>query len=368
MGDAPGWRIGAVAGVPVYVARTWLVIAALVVALFGPGLAQAYPDLGVLAYGVAAVYALALLGSVLLHEVAHAVAAQQVGLPPQHIVITLWGGHTQFTSQAVSPGRSLLVAVVGPAANGVLAVAVWLVLQVLPVTGVGYSVLLSLAVTNAFVAVFNLVPGLPLDGGRVLEALIWKVTGRRHTGTFVAAWAGRLVAVAVLLYALAPLLSGGTPRLLLVVWAAMIGGMLWTSAGQALKGAQVDRRALSVSLSSLMQPAVVVPAGASLAHALAIGHDGAVVLVSDQGAPLGVLDRAASAQVLPERHDLVTVASVARRLDPGAVLDVRLTGEALLEALRSRPETESYAVVDGGVVVGLLPVRSVLAALTGTRP
>ncbi len=366
--DAPGWRIGRVAGVPVYVARSWLLIAALVIALFGPGLAATFPQLGALAYGIAALYAVALLGSVLLHEVAHAVAAQRVGLPPQHIVITLWGGHTQFATQAVSPGRSLLVAAVGPAANGVLAVVVWLLVQALPVTGVGYRVLLSLAITNAFVAVFNLVPGLPLDGGRMLEAVIWKVTGRRHTGTIAAAWVGRLVAVGVLLYALAPVLTGGTPRLLLVVWAAMIGGMLWTAAGQALKAAEVDRRALAVSLPALMQTAVLVPSTASLARALAAAGGRAVVLASEEGQLLGVLDPVAAAQVGPERLDEVAVGSVARRVDGGAVLDVGLRGEALLTALRARPDTDTYVVVDRGVVVGVLPVRTVVAALTGARP
>ncbi len=366
--DAPGWRLGRIAGVPVYVARSWLLIAALVIALFGPGLSRAFPQLGALGYGIAALYAVALLGSVLLHEVAHAVAAQRVGLPPQHIVITLWGGHTQFATQAVSPGRSLFVAAVGPAANGVLALAVWLVVQALPVTGVGYRVLLSLAITNAFVAVFNLVPGLPLDGGRVLEAVIWKVTGQRHTGTIAAAWVGRVVAVGVLLFALAPVLTGGTPRLLLVVWAAMIGGMLWTAAGQALKSAEVDRRALSVSLPSLMQSAVLVPVSATLAQVQAVAAGRAVVVASEQGQLVGLLDTSAAAQVPPERLDQVPVGSVSRRLDPGAVLDVALRGEALLSALRSRPEADSYVVVDQGVVVGVLPVRTVVAALTGARP
>lgn len=388
---APGWRLGHVAGVPVYVARSWLVIAALVLVLFGPGIARDRPDLGVLAYGVAGVYAIALLLSVLLHEVAHAVAAQRVGLPPQHIVITLWGGHTQFTSQAASPVRSLLVAVVGPLANGALAVAAWAALQVLDPFGIGYRLVFGLAVTNAFVAVFNLVPGLPLDGGRVLEAVIWQVTGHRHTGTLVAAWAGRVVAVAVVLYAVSPLLRGGAPSLLLVVWAALIGSMLWTAAGQALQGARIDRRALRVDLPNLMEPAVVVPSTATVAQALAAARDlaaarggagratvpggtvprddlpaVAVLLGSGSGQLVGVVDRVALAQVPPERRADVPVASVSRRHDPAAVLDVGLRGEALLAALRARPNVEAHAVVDRGQVVGLLPVRAVLAALTGT--
>ena len=184
---APGWKVGQVAGVPVLVSQSWLLIAALVTVLFGQQLA---PVLGAVGYLVALGYAGALFLAVLVHEAAHAVAARAVGLPPTHIVITFWGGHTQFESEAASAGRSVLVAVVGPLANGVLAAVAWVLAGAVDGGAVAGRLLLAFTITNLFLAVFNLLPGLPLDGGRVLEALVWRITGSRSTGTLVAGWAG----------------------------------------------------------------------------------------------------------------------------------------------------------------------------------
>jgi len=373
---APGWKVGQVAGVPVYVSQSWLLIAALVTFLFGGQLA---PVLGAtVGYLVALGYAGALFLAVLVHEAAHAVAARGVGLPPTHIVITFWGGHTQFESEATSAGRSVLVAVVGPLANGVLAAPAWVLAGSLDTDAVAGRLLLAFGITNLFLAVFNLLPGLPLDGGRVLEAVVWRVTGSRSTGTVVAGWAGRVVAVLAVGYALLPLLQGRPLRLLTVVWAALIGAMLWSAAGQAIAGARIRSRAERVRLPSMMTPAVAVPAGTSLASLAgspagrAVGQeDGApaVVLVDEAGAVRGLLDPAAAQAVPAGRLHEVRVEQVSRRHDPSAVLDVRLTGDALITVLQ-RARAGDAVVLDQGRVVGLVRVDEVVAVLlgAGARP
>jgi Zn-dependent protease len=368
---APGWKVGRVAGVPVHVSQSWLLIAGLVTFLFGGQLA---PVLGATAgYLVALGYAGALFVAVLVHEAAHAVAARAVGLPPTHIVITFWGGHTQFESEATSAGRSVVVAVVGPLANGVLAALAWVLAGTLEGSGVAGRLLLAFCITNLFLAVFNLLPGLPLDGGRVLEALVWRVTGSRSTGTLVAGWAGRVVAVLAVLYALLPLLQGRGLRLFTVVWAALIGAMLWSAAGQAIAGARIRSRAERVRLPAMMTPAVAVPAGTSLASLAgslagraekAGGGVPAVVLIDDDGSVLGVLDPAAAQAVPPGRLHEVQVEQVSRRHHPSAVLDVRLTGDALITALQQARAGDAV-VLDEGRVVGVLPVDEVIAVLLG---
>ena len=368
---APGWKVGQVAGVPVHVSQSWLLIAALVTFLFGGQLA---PVLGATAgYLVALGYAGALFVAVLVHEAAHAVAARAVGLPPTHIVITFWGGHTQFESEATSAGRSVLVAVVGPLANGALAAVAWVLASAFDTGAVAGRLLLAFCVTNLFLAVFNLLPGLPLDGGRVLEAVVWRATGRRGTGTLVAGWAGRVVAVLAVLYALLPLLQGRPLRLFTVVWAALIGAMLWSAAGQAIAGARIRGRAERVRLAAMMTPAVAVPAGtslAALARSLADGSgrpDGAVpavVLVDHAGGVQGLLDPAAAQAVPPGRLHEVQVEQVSRRHDPSAVLDAGLTGDALITALQQARAGDAV-VLDGGRVVGVVPVDEVIAVLLG---
>ena len=137
--------------------------------------------------------------SVLLHEISHAVMAQRYGLGVRSISLNFLGGATEIDSETRTPGQEFKVAVVGPLTS----LAVGLSLPWLAAPGRARrpaSVWRSacLAWANLIVGVLNLVPGLPLDGGRVLRALVWKITGNMHRGTIVAAWGGRVAAVLVL--------------------------------------------------------------------------------------------------------------------------------------------------------------------------
>ena len=364
-----GWQIGRLLGVPVVIAKSWFVIAAVVTFLFSDQVRGVAPDLGPGVYLVAFGFAVLLFASVLVHELAHAVTARATGLPATEIVLHLWGGHTQFESEAISPGRSALVAVVGPLSNVVLAVPAVLLLPALD-GGLTRLVVLAFAYTNGFVAVFNAVPGLPLDGGRVLEALVWKITKDRHAGTIAAGWGGRVVAVAIGLWAILPLLSGGRPDLVRVVWAALIGGLLWNGATQAIRTASVRRRAPRAVAANLAVPAVGVPANVSLGEALdAAGRVGArhIVLVGPDAAPVAIVEPTAVERVPAERAGQVAVASVARRIDPRAVVDVSLAGEPLLQALGSLPG-EEFVVLDADRrVVGVLHARDVVDAVVPRR-
>ncbi len=135
-GRKEGIPLGRIAGIPVILAYSWFIIAAFTVIAFGPVLQSDYPRLGVTAFFVAFAYALLLLISVLAHELAHALTAKLFHWPTEKIVLNLWGGHTEFQSFTASPGRSVLVAMAGPAANFVLAGAGWLLLTGGDLTGV----------------------------------------------------------------------------------------------------------------------------------------------------------------------------------------------------------------------------------------
>ncbi|NQD90152.1 site-2 protease family protein, partial [Paenarthrobacter sp. CM16] len=116
-----GIPLGKIAGIPVYLAYSWFVIAGFTVIVYGPALLVRMPDLGIGAYFVALGYALLLAVSVLIHELAHALSAKVFNWPTEKIVLNLWGGHTQFENFTASPGRSVVVALAGPASNFVLA-------------------------------------------------------------------------------------------------------------------------------------------------------------------------------------------------------------------------------------------------------
>jgi Zn-dependent protease len=123
MAPGSGILLGRVLGVPVRLAPSWFVVAVVVVVLFAPSVERSTDLVAPATWGVAALFAVLLLGSVLLHEVAHAATARALGLPVTEIVANLWGGHTQFSDESPSPGSTALVAVAGPLANGGLTLA-----------------------------------------------------------------------------------------------------------------------------------------------------------------------------------------------------------------------------------------------------
>ncbi len=357
-------------GAPVLLRPSWFVVAALVTVLYVPAVhAQAPAASAPLAYLVAATFALMLLGSVFLHELAHAVAARRVGTPPTHIVLDVWGGHTAFSDELPTPGRSIFVAAVGPITNAVIAVLATQLRSALQPQGVTSVLLLALALSNWFVAGFNALPGLPLDGGRVLEGLVWSVTGERTTGSLVAGWCGRVVAVGAAGYVVArAVLTGASVDLTTVVWMLLVASVLWQGATQAIRAARWRRRAPAVSAAGLLRPAVAVPAAASVAEVVVAANAagvGEVVVLDPDGRPSGLVDAAAVAAVPPERAGSVRVGAVARALPPGASLAVELSGEDLLAALQSVPHPEYVVVAGGARVVGVLRWGDVQARLVG---
>ena len=362
----PGIPLGRVIGVPIYLAPSWFVVAAVVIVAFEPAVASA-SDVGRPAtFAVAGAFVVLLLLSVLVHELAHAAAALSLGMPVKEIVATLWGGHTQFEDEAPTPGRSAVVAVVGPVSNGVLAGLGLLLLTQID-DGVGRLLLLALVATNGLVAVFNLAPGLPLDGGRLVESAVWAATGRRWRGTVTAGWCGRAVAVLVLLWTLGrPLIFGEVPGLFTLVWAVLIAGMLWQGASSAIAVGRLHSTAERLDLATYTAPAVASPAASAQWQAIAPG-DLHVVAVDSEGRPVGVLtpqarDQLTTGAAPPPGTPLAAVMTV---LDPSVTLPATATGPDVLAALANRP-AYTYVVVDArGDVVGLAEGQRLADAMTG---
>jgi Zn-dependent protease len=210
------WRVGRVAGVEVRVDRSWAVVALLVTYSMYLRLSVLYPELeGGGAAALAMLSAVLFFGSVLVHELAHALVAQARGIRVQDVTLFLFGGATRARVESRGPGEEFLVALVGPLTSGLLAglfgVVAGLGREVLsaPLAGtLGY-----LAWTNLVLAAFNLVPGFPLDGGRLLRAAVWRATGSLGRATRVASAAGQGVG-----------------------WLLVAGGVAWLAAGDLAGG------------------------------------------------------------------------------------------------------------------------------------
>lgn len=365
-----GWRVARVRGIPVYIGRSWPVIALLIVVLFGRDL----PFPPAMSYLLAACYSVLLLVSVLVHEAGHAVAARSVGSRVDRIVVNLWGGHTVFSGTDLPPLRSAYVAVAGPVGNLLLAALGWGLYQVAD-SPVPSLLAWALQWANLLVAGFNLLPGLPLDGGHVVEALVRAVTGRRATALVVAGWSGRVVTILVAVWFLSePVRTGRTPDLYSMIWIGLVGAFLWQGATHAIRAGQVRGAVAAVPLRAVLRPVVEVPAHASAESVMGayLDHPEAEqVLVTDPtGAPLGFLDHDALGAVPQDRLGQVPAMSFLIRPQPGWVVvadpDSDLT--SVVESLAGNREGESVKQVvlvchPGGRFAGTVSLADVDAAL-----
>jgi Zn-dependent protease len=317
---SPGWRIGHLAGTPVYIGRSWFLVAGVIIVLFGPVVQRTLPELGGWAYLVAGAFAILLLVSVLVHEAAHALVGQLSGYSVNRVVADFWGGHTAYDSRDSTAGRSALVAIAGPMANAALAGLGWLWLQQAD-SGINFLLAAGFTYANAFVAAFNMLPGLPMDGGYLVDSLVWKVTGSRGTGMMVAGWSGRLMVVALAWWLIGrPLLAGRDPSLTSILWLVLLGGFLWLGASEAIKVGRARMRLEAVRVSEYLTTVVTVPAHAPLtqlpppAGQLVLGTDSA-------GHPVGILDPSALSTVPRDVWDSTQIGSVLQHLPDSWVVE-----------------------------------------------
>jgi Zn-dependent protease/CBS domain-containing protein len=358
--DAPasGMKIGRFLGIPIYADVSLFLTGALVAYGFLPRLESEDPSLGSSKYLVAGGFALLLYLSILVHELAHAAVARAYRLPVRSVVLSMLGGATALDRRPDTPGRDFAISGAGPAATLLIAALGWAGMQLTPSGSWVNLVLFQLALSNVIVGGYNLLPGLPLDGGSMLAAVVWRVTGDELKGQVTAGWSGRGVAV---LTAASPFLlgarAGQPPNTLFVVWAAVLAFFLWNGSTQSLRAAKVRARLPRLALRGMLRPALLVHAGLPLAEALrqlAEAGAGALVVTDSAGRPTGLVSEASVAATPLERRPWVSVNEVARPLVAGLVLGPDLVGEALLTALRQTPATE-YLVVDAaGSVLGVL--------------
>ncbi|MDO5743610.1 MAG: site-2 protease family protein [Micrococcaceae bacterium] len=363
-----GIPLGSIFGVPVSLAWSWFIITGFIVLVFGPTVARSMPELGAGAYLVAFAYAVLLAISVLIHELAHALSAKAFGWPGAKITLNLWGGHTQFSSFDATPGRSLAVAMAGPAANFVIAGAGYVLLRAVEPVGVLALLWGILVWANLLVALFNVLPGLPLDGGRLVESAVWRYTGSQDRGTIAAGWAGRVLVVLIVGYfVITPLTRNQPLDLQVIIVAVLIGGFMWVGASQGITNAKLRLRLPLVSVRALMEPATAIRQDSNLADVAARLHSrgGRIILIDAPGNPVAVIDEATLAAIDPALLAQSPALSAARALGPGAVVDANADGRALIGYLATLQGSE-YAVIDESHrIIGLLSQARILAAITG---
>ncbi len=358
----PGtFRLGSVAGIEITVAQSWFLIIGMIAILVAPQIQDVEPGLGGYAYGAGAAFAILLYLTVLLHEISHALAARAFEMPVTSINLHFLGGATEIEGEAATPWREFVIAVVGPLTSLAIGGVGLLALVAVPDGLLRYTIG-GLAVANLVVGAFNLVPGLPLDGGRVLQAIVWRVSRRRSLGVVVAAWGGRVTALVAASYPLILLGLGDEPQIFDYLLAFLVGTFLWTGATQAMVVSKVKAKLPAIQARTLARPAIGVPADLPLSEGIRRANEanaGSLVVITSDGAPAGVVNESAVVSTPMERRPWVSCGDLARRLEPGLLLPADLAGEPLLHAMQRTPATEYVLLESSGSVYGVLVTRDV---------
>jgi CBS domain-containing protein len=287
------------------------------------------------------------------------------------IVIYFLGGVSEIEREPETPGREFTVAIVGPLLSLVLAGLGYVLWRIVPVNydSVGSEVVNdligSLWVANLLVAVFNLLPGLPLDGGRALRAIIWAITKRPMSATLAAAWVGRVLAAAIVIAVLyASSRSSGIGSYTLFM-GMLVASFIWMGAGRAVLVAKNRERLPDVQVRRLTRRAIGVDARLPLAEALRRANEAGargLVIVGREGEPTALVDESAVVATPEQRRPWIDVAAVARALQPGMVLSADLGGEQLIAAMRAMPSTEYLVLDNEGKIFGVLAAVDVQRA------
>lgn len=243
-------QIGRIAGIPIGIHYSWFIVFILVLVTLSLAFFPVQvPGLSATEYLVMGfITTLLFFASVLGHELSHSVLAIRRGIPVQSITLFIFGGVSQISREADNPRTELLVALAGPLSSigiGIVFAAIWFFSA--PVSIPISAVAAYLATINVFLALFNLIPGFPLDGGRVLRAIVWQVTKSQRRATRVAATGGRVVSYLFILAGVFEALVLG--NIIGGIWLAFIGWFLNTAASSSyrqtalqdiLKEAEVD--------------------------------------------------------------------------------------------------------------------------------
>jgi Zn-dependent protease len=365
----PGIVIARPFGIPVYISPYWFLIAGLFIVLYANSLEQSVQ--GSLRYLVSAAFVILLYASVLVHELSHCVVARAFGLPVRRILLYPLGGFSEIEKEAQTPAREFLVSAAGPVLSLLLAaVGFGLSKVVTGATSTAHVLVVQVMYANLLVGLFNLLPGLPLDGGRMLRAGIWKVTRQPGTATLGAAWAGRVLAAALLIVPFVLFARNSNSNVIFdAAWLAVIAAFMWLGAGQAIRVTKVRERLPGLQARLLARRSIPIQASLPLAEAIRradAAQARALVVVDHEDKPIAIVNESAVMATPPQRRPWIEAGSLARTLDESLVLSADLSGMALLEAVRKSPASEYLLVEPSGKVFGVLAAQDLDHAFAGS--
>lgn len=365
-----GWKIARIAGFDIRVHYSWLFIFALLTWSLAAGVFPgAFPGWAPLTYwGIAVLASLLLFGAVLLHEISHALVARARGLPVHSITLFIFGGVTETAGEAATPGVEFWMALVGPLTSLLLSGLCFGLAVLAAAAGASeplFALLGYLAWVNLTLAVFNLIPGFPLDGGRVLRALLWALRRDRRWATRVAAWVGTLCGYLFILGGLWIVLATGA--VISGLWLAFIGWFLQNAASAAAQEEQAQELFRGITVARVMNPRPVTIGPQSSLRELVddylLRHNVRVLPVVDSlGQLLGLITTSDLHRIPADRWSVTAVGAV---MTPTTRLrTVRPDDDIQVAMAQLRAEDHNQLpVVEGERLAGLLTRSDILRYL-----
>lgn len=359
-----GTKVFSVGGIDIYVNWSWVIAIAIVTWSVGDFFHATYPTWPVgTAYVLGFVSGLLLFATVLIHELAHSFTARRLGLPVNSITLFIFGGVSNLTQEPQTPKIEFLVAIAGPLMSLLLAGIFFALYAAVHGTSSELGAVLGyLASVNLILAIFNLIPGFPLDGGRVLRSIVWGVTGNLRRATHVASNIGNGFGYLFIIAGLLEAFVGGD--VVAGIWLAFIGWFLHNAATASYQQALMDRVLLGVDVRNVMDPAPI-GVGPSLSVAEAVeGYilprgSRALAVNAPDGSLLGLVTLTDIQHVPRSEWDTTPVSRV---MIPADRLQTTVPDAALRDALAAMAEHNfnQLPVVANNRVVGLLNRAHVL--------
>jgi Zn-dependent protease len=246
MAPKPGLQIGRILGIPIYLHPSWIIIFALITLSLRMQYTQQHPQWSPTQHWTAGILTSVLFfSSVLFHELSHSKVALHYKIPVLSITLFVFGGIARIGKEPGSAKQEFNIAVAGPLASYFLAIVFFGVAKMFPFSEMLGALAIWLAGTNAALATFNLLPGFPLDGGRIFRAIVWGVTKNYVRATKIAGTSGKLIAYGMILFGAWYAMQGQWAAGL---WLAFIGWFLLTAAQESV--AQVAIREALAGLSA----------------------------------------------------------------------------------------------------------------------
>jgi Zn-dependent protease/predicted transcriptional regulator len=259
MTRAPGFRIGRVFGIPIYLHPSWFVIFFLITFSLATQFTQQHPQWSHAQHWILGLLtSLLFFGSVVFHELSHSVVAIRYRIPVVSITLFVFGGIARIGRDPDSAKQEFNIAIAGPLSSYFLSGLFWLLLRLFPQNEMLAALAFWLAWVNFGLATFNLVPGFPLDGGRIFRALVWGITHSYERATRLAARSGQLIAYAMIVFGAWRALTG---NFIGGLWIAFIGWFLLTAAQESVAQAAIRSALAGLRASDVMSHDIPTVAG-----------------------------------------------------------------------------------------------------------